>query len=365
MSLRLAYLVGAPGVPVQGPSGCSAHVRALAKAFSAVADTRVYAACKADHRGVFGEDQPAWVGGVPGWPSWLSRYRELREVWAARRVGRRLVEDGLSGWMPDLVVERHTLFSDAGWRASTRLHVPHVLEVNAPLLMERERFETVLRPDWARGWERDVLLAAPAIAAVSRWLVRWLRSEVGCRNVRWVPNGVVPYRGDRARGRERLGLSPDEPAIGFVGSFKPWHGHQRLGAVAAAVDARLVLIGEGNASVSDLDPERVIRTGFLDGLALADAIAALDVGLAPYPADAPPWFCPLKIFDYRARGVPVVTTDVGDGAVLVRGGGLAVPPDDEDAFIEAVRRCLQSARPPVRVRSWDTVAREILELGLG
>ena len=134
--------------------------------------------------------------------------------------------------------------------------------------------------------------------------------------------------------------------------------------MAAAVDARLVLIGEGTASVSGLDPERVIRTGFLDGLALADAIAALDVGLAPYPADAPPWFCPLKIFDYRARGVPVVTTDVGDGAILVRGGGLAVPPDDEDAFIEAVRRCLHSARPPVRVRSWDTVAREILELGL-
>jgi len=225
-----------------------------------------------------------------------------------------------------------------------------------------QRPASIPRNAWARGWERDVLLAAPAIAAVSRWLVRWLRQEVGCRNVRWVPNGVRPFKGDRARGRARLGLDSDEPAIGFVGSFKPWHGHQRMGEVAHAVGARLVLIGQGESTVTGLDPARVIRTGFVTGQALADAIAALDVGLAPYPADAPPWFCPLKIFDYRAAGVPVVTTNVGDGAILVRGGGLAVPPDDLDAFVEAVRRCLASGRPPVRVRSWETVAREMLEL---
>ena len=182
---------------MQGPSGCSAHVRALAKAFSAVADTRVYAACKADHRGVFGEDQPAWVGGVPGWPSWLSRYRELREVWAARRVGRRLVEDGLSGWMPDLVVERHTLFSDAGWRASTRLHVPHARGQRAAVDgagAVRDRTSAGL----ARAGARSA--RSPAIAAVSRWLVRRLRSEVVSQ---------------RALGSQRRGALPgDWPADG-------------------------------------------------------------------------------------------------------------------------------------------------------
>ena len=359
--MRLAYLVGAPGVPVQGPSGCSAHVRAITGAFGELGDTRLYAAEKSDRRGVFGEDVSAWTGGTPGWPSWLRRYREMREVLAARRVARRVVEDGLSGWMPDVLVERHALFSDAGWRASSRLKVPWVLEVNAPLVMERERFETVLRPAWARGWERDVLLAAPAIAAVSRWLVQWLRQEVGCRNVAWVPNGVAPLVGDRARGRAALGLDGDEPAIGFVGSFKPWHGHQRLGALATDLDARLVLIGAQSQPVPDIAPERVLRPGHLSGQALADAVAALDVGLAPYPADAPPWFCPLKIFDYRAQGVPVITTDVGDAAVLVKGGGFAVPADSPDAMREAVQRVL-GHRPPVRVRSWTNVAKDILAL---
>jgi glycosyltransferase involved in cell wall biosynthesis len=282
-------------------------------------------------------------------------------VWAARRVGRRVVEEGLSGWTPDVLIERHALFSDAGWKASTRLGVPWVLEVNAPLVAERERFETVLRPEWARGWERDVLQAAPAIAAVSRWLVRWLRQEVGCRNVTWVPNGVMPMVGDRNRGRAALGLSPDEPVLGFVGSFKPWHGVGRLGPVATAVGARLVLVGAGPQEVEGIAASRVVRAGHLHGQAFADAVAALDVGLAPYPADAPPWFCPLKIFDYRAQGVPVVTTDVGDSPLLVKGGGLSVPAADVDAMVDAVRQCL-GQRPTPRVRSWESVARDVVAL---
>lgn len=359
--MRVAYIVGAPGVPVQGPSGCSAHVRAVTHALSELADTRLYAACETDRRGRFGRPTPAWIGGTPGWPSWLSPYREMREVWAGRRIARRVVEDGLGGWMPDVLLERHSVFCDAGWRASERLERPWVLEVNAPLVQERARFEEVRQPRWARRWERSVLRAAPAIAAVSRWLVDWLRNEVGCRRVKWVPNGVAPFVGDRARGRRMLGLDGDEPAIGFVGSFKPWHGHDRLAVVARELDAKLVLVGKRPEAVEGLSPDRVVLPGHLHGQPLADAVAALDVGLAPYPSDAPPWFCPLKVFDYRAQGVPVVTTQVGDAPVLVKGGGTAVPPDDTDAMVLACRRWI-GQRPAPKVRRWSSVVREVLEL---
>lgn len=359
--MRVAYIVGAPGVPVQGPSGCSAHVRAFSHALSEQADSRLYAACEADRRGRFGRPTPAWIGGTPGWPSWLGRYREMREVLAARRIARRLTEDALGGWHPDVIIERHSVFSDAGWRVSDRLGLPWVLEVNAPLVTERLRFEEVRQPRWARRWENSVLRAAPAIAAVSRWLVDWLKTEVGCRNVKWVPNGVAPFVGDPERGRRELALAEDDVAIGFVGSFKPWHGHDRLAEVARVLGAKLVLVGQRPERVDGLPPEQVVLTGHLHGQRLADVVAALDVGLAPYPADAPPWFCPLKIFDYRAQGVPVVTTEVGDAPVLVKGGGTAVPPDDTDALVEACRQWI-GRRPPPRVRRWSSVVRDVLEL---
>lgn len=357
MSVRIAYLLPAPGVPVQGPSGASAHARGIVRALRETHDVRLLAARITDRRGHFGETIAARAAGVPGWPSWLETYRDLTEVFAARRIARRLLHDAHTTWAPQLVIERHSLFSDAGWRVHDRLGVPWVLEVNAPLWEERQRFEKLRRPRWARGWERDVLLAAPIIVAVSQWLVRWLTEEVGCQNVHWVPNGVDARLGDRMAGRRALGVPPHQPLVGFVGSMKPWHGVGRLPRLAHAAGATLVLVGRPPRN----PPPGVITTGHLDPNQLADVVAALDVGLAPYPADAPPWFCPLKILDYRAQGTPVVATNVGDCRALVGDTGTVVAPEDEDGFIDAVQSWIGRRVVPTP-RSWQDVGSEIISI---
>jgi starch synthase len=357
--LRIAYLVPAPGIPVRGPSGSSAHVRALAQAWVDDHDIRVFAARLNDRRGVFGEPVKAVAVGAPGWPSWLGRYRDLVEVAAARRVSERVLFEARNGWTPDVIVERHTLFSDAGWRLHDALGVPWVLEVNAPPTVERERFEVLRRPRWASRWERSVLQACPTIVTVSRWLVKWLEEEIGCRNVHWVPNGVAAIRGNRARGRALLGLEDEVPVVGFVGSMKPWHGADRLAQIADAAGARLAIVGPPS-----VDIEGAICTGHLNPQALADAVSAMDVGLAPYPADAPPWFCPLKVLDYRAQGTPVVASDIGETRALVGQGGTVVPADDIEGMIAATRGWL-GQRTNRRIRSWHRVGRQMLAIALG
>ncbi len=354
--MRVAYLLPAPGIPVQGPSGASAHARGVVTALREAHDVRFYAARDADGRGLFGEPTEAVVTGVPPWPAALGRFRDQQEIGAARRVARRVLHDAYDGWMPDVVVERHSLFSDAGWRVHDRLGVPWVLEVNAPATVERVRYEELRRPDRAQEWERRVLQAAPVVVAVSRWLVRWLKEEVGCRNVTWVPNGVPGLRGDRARGRRLLGLSEDEPLIGYVGSGRQWHDLGVLSRVADAAGARLALFG----AFPDA-PAGALAPGHLPPQVLADAVAALDVGLAPYKADSPEWFCPLKILDYRAQGTPVVATDLGDVGALVEDGGSVVPPDDVDALVTSVCAWMGRRVQP-RIRSWRSVAREVLQV---
>ncbi len=358
--MRITYLLPAPGIPVQGPSGSSAHARGLVRALRRQHDVRLLAAKIHDRRGSFGEPTRARAVGVPGWPSWLRTYRDLTEVIAARRISRRVIEQAHAGWVPDLIIERHSLFSDAGWRIHDRLAVPWVLEVNAPLWEERRRFEQLRRPAWALDWQREVLQAAPCIVAVSRWLVDWLRSDIGCDNAHWLPNGVDLRLGSRAAGRALLGVAEDVPVIGFVGSMKPWHGLDRLAGVAAAAGARLALVGRLAKGMTA--PEGALLTGHLDPDALADAVAALDVGLAPYPADAPPWFCPLKILDYRAQGTPVVATDVGECAVLVGDAGSVVPAEDDDALIDAVRHWLAQPRPAPAARTWGEVGEKLLAI---
>lgn len=355
--MKLAYLVAAPGIPVQGPTGASGHLRDVVAALRAQGPTRLYAARDVDHRGRFGGPSPAVITGTPGWPSWLPRWRELREVRASRRLARHVLEDAHGGWCPDVLIERHTIFSDAAWRVGDRLGRPWMLEVNAPLVDERLRFEEVRNLELARRWERSVLLAAPCIVTVSPWLKTWLETQVGCRRVHWVPNGVRALRGDRARGRALLGVDEDQKVIGFLGSDRPWQGLEVLPEVAARVGARVALLGRFQNP-----PEDALTPGFLEGQQLADAVAALDVGLVPYPKDAPPWFCPLKVFQYRAQGTPVVATDVGGVGKLVRGGGSVVPPGDVDALVIAVQRWLAQGRTPIKVRSWSTVASDLRRL---
>ena len=46
--------------------------------------------------------------GVPGWPSWLGSWRDLREVRVARRIARQVIAEARDTAPPDLVIERHS-----------------------------------------------------------------------------------------------------------------------------------------------------------------------------------------------------------------------------------------------------------------
>ncbi len=342
---RPIVLSGAVGIPALGPSGASAHLRGVATALRAplVCPLAVDARGAAESLGV-----PIVATGLAGWPTWAPR-QAMREVRTGRRCAEAAIEQA-----PTLIWERHSLFCDAGWKAHAATGARWVLEVNAPLVEERARYETLPDRAFAESWELDVLLAAPEIVAVSAWLAEWLRG-VGCRRVRHLPNGVSAHRGDREGARARLGLR-DELVVGFVGSMKPWHGVERLPALLDALPAAVgLLVGQGPAQVSH---PRLRVLGHRSEADTADLIAAMDVGLAPYAAAAPPWFCPLKVLAYRAQGTPVVATDLGDCRALTGDGGTVVPGETGvEALVEAVRgwagrRCAPS------VRSWETVVEE-------
>ncbi len=266
---------------------------------------------------------------------------------------RRLAAIATNEWTPDLIWERHALFSDGARKLAKRRKIPRLVELNAPLALERARFGRVRDAAYARYMENSNLIAADRVIAVSAWLADWARN-LGCERVSHVPNGVQATPGDRELGREGLeGL-----VVGFVGTNKPWHGIESIPAILDALpEATALMVGDGPVPVPE--HKRIVSVGRTSPDHLPDRIAAMDVGLAPYSTDAPPWFCPLKILEYRAQGVPVVAQDIGDCRALVGDGGEVLDTDDPEAWAAAIRRQAKRPRLPL-IRSWDDVVADAM-----
>jgi glycosyltransferase involved in cell wall biosynthesis len=344
LRVRPVVVSGAPGIPSAGPSGASAHLRAIADALGA---TRLVTPCAVDHRGPTEDPRtPLRITGRARRLPWLPGARDNAEIATGRRI-----ERALAGQAPSVLWERHSLYCDAGWRLHAKLGVPWILEVNAPPAQERARWDRATDPSLAARWEREVIAAAPRVIAVSRWLSAWCR-DLGAREVRHVPNGVSPHHGDRDATRRALGVE-DRLVVGFVGSGRAWHGVSRLVALLDALPDAVALI-VGTASVAHV---RALHAGVVSEARVADLVAAMDVAVAPTLEDGPPWLCPLKLLHYRAQGTPIVATKVGDTGDLL-GPGDVLLDDWRDAH-DAVRT-LAGRRTARWVRSWDEVVTEAL-----
>lgn len=225
----------------------------------------------------------------------------------------------VSRFRPDVIYERHALDNRVGMRIAREFALPLLLEVNAPLA--REEFEqgrlSTLEPSLSR--ELEVLRAADAVLAVSRVLSDILVADgVAPERISVIHNGasrelLAAPRDPSFRTRFAAG---EELVLGFVGFPRPWHGLDRvIRALAehrdgALARARFWLAGEGPA-VEGLVAlaaklgvgERMRVVGVLARREIVPFLDSIDIALQPA---ATRYASPLKLFEYLARGVPVI-----------------------------------------------------------
>ena len=362
--MRVAYLCADPGVPVFGTKGSSVHVQEIVRAWQGSgASVKVYCTRLGSARpkdlGALEvvERRPAAASGAD---------REKAAAGAADLLAHSITEQGC-----DLVYERYSLFSTGLAAVTEELRIPGVLEVNAPLIEEQQRYRQLWDVDGAEAALRSNAGRADVVACVSRPVVDWVRRYVPLAKTVLAPNGVNVSR------IRPMALS--SPATGiltaaFVGTLKPWHGLPGLVEAVALANKRpepgprwrIRIIGDG--------PMRTVLETLADKLQVAaeftgavrpeevpELLGACDVACAPYPAaeaGREDYFSPLKIFEYMAAGMPIIASATGQTPTILAHGrtGLLVPAGDRRAFADAL--AILAGDPVLRLRLGQAARQE-------
>jgi starch synthase len=360
--MRLAYLSTDPGISYGGAKGASVHLASMAEALGAEGNDVLVLVSAIDPTaspppGVAVEVLPG-----PGKRAATVQRLDFRDELAAW-LQRRLEHFGA-----DALYERLALHSAAGATVARRLAIPHLVELNAPLLEEAARYRRLEEPDVAARLERTTLSHADLVLAVSPPLAAYARAR-DARRVEILPNAAAIERFPPPR------QNGGDPVAVFAGSCRPWHGIETIAAawrLLGSAAPRLLVIGDG-PSGGLLRGLPATVTGVVPPARVPALLARAAIGLAPYSADAPDYFSPLKLFEYLAAGLATVVADLPAVTDVVdENSAVVIPCGDANALAGAVsvlcadpserRRLGENGRALVEARhTWSHRARRILE----
>jgi glycosyltransferase involved in cell wall biosynthesis len=277
---------------------------------------------------------------------------------------------------PDFIYQRYARFSWAGVVAANRIKRPLLLEYNGSEVWVGKHWDRVGNLDLLERYERLNLDAAARIFVVSEVERRNLEARgVDGQKIVVNPNGVDVERFRPGIGgteaRRELQIADGEVVAGFVGTFGPWHGVEKLAetikTIPEDVPVRFLLVGSGSlhAEVEKLldGDQRVIFTGAMAHERVAQLLDACDILVAPHVplADGSEFFgSPTKIFEYMAMGKGIVASRLGQiGEVLVDGEtALLVEPGDVEELRAAILGLVESEELRKRL---GARAREVAE----
>lgn len=199
---------------------------------------------------------------------------------------------------------------------------------------------------------------ADAITIGSPQLAARLSADFGVTGA-VVRNGV-DIAAFQSQGAAPAGL-PAEPFAVYVGMVQERVDLDLLAATTSALPT--VVAGPSSPAVRDrLEAAGVICLGAVAPALVPGLLQRAAVGIVPHVVDALTMSMdPLKVYEYRAAGLPVVSTSVAgsevDGVHVVHDG---------DHWADAVRRSAALGRVVATgLRDWDEIATEMFRIHTG
>jgi glycogen synthase len=297
-----------------------------------------------------------------GTPAGLPGLRELGEINALDRAIRALARE----WRPDIIhAHSPALCGAAASRAARALDIPFVYEIRAfwedAAVGNLTGTQGNLKYRLTRALETRVAKQADALFTICAGLKDDLAARgIAPGKIGVMMNGVdlalfgEPVARDDALAAS-LGLAPEAPVIGYIGSFYAYEGVDDLIAAMPLLrqshpQARLLLVGAGpmaevwRAAAAALpEPEAVIFTGRVPHSEVERYYSLVDVLAYPRKGQRlTDLVTPLKPLEAMAQRRLVAASSVGGHRELIEDGvtGTLFAPDNPAACAAALARLL-------------------------
>jgi glycosyltransferase involved in cell wall biosynthesis len=198
--------------------------------------------------------------------------------------------------------------------------------------------------------ERYSLSTGDGFTAASVYLRDYLAARANGRSVLFLPNGFDTELDVNIVSSEVLRKIEQSSAkkLIYVGAITKGYQIWELAELAVQIrerqlDWKIYVVGTGpdeQAFRSELRDKKVnevvVLTGWVPTETIAGILRSADVLLFPFHASVQNTArCPLKIYQYVASGVPVVTNQVGEVARVLSEAGYYYPPGNVQLLLEA------------------------------
>ena len=307
--------------------------------------------------------------------SFQYRIHRIEEASLYKYRFKKVVKRAMKSFCPDAVYERYALGHRDCFLLCRKQGIPFILEVNALLARETRTLSEKQKNASAAGMRKEIafLKRVKNLMVVSEQLKKEIAPD--SQSIVVNPNGVNPglfhpkiqgFRILKQYGLER------KKVLGWVGGFGPGRGLEQVVDIATQInqiqkDIVFLIVGDGplKDKVVELIKSRqlshmFVLTGSVSKTRVPQYIAAMDIALAPYPAQGAAYFSPLKVFEYMAMAKVVAAIDEGQCRELLGdGAGLLLPPDDHRLWAEKIVKLLDDDEK--RKQMGDLARKKILD----
>ncbi|HWQ13100.1 MAG TPA: glycosyltransferase family 4 protein [Roseiflexaceae bacterium] len=376
--MRILYV--ASGIPVPGTLGGSTHTLEVARGLAARGHTvHVVASSREGWGGLRSLARPVSTT-LDGF-----HLHHLDIPKAAALLGAPVILRLARALRPDVVMERYYNFAGAGLLAAARLGRPSILEVNAlivdPPQVAKRRLDDALGGPMRRWALAQCRMASrivtPLYTTVPPEIPRAKIVELpwGANVGRFAP--IADCRSQITDGGASQAasckLQATVPTVVFLGSFRAWHGALDFVRAAGLLlgqgrDVRFLLVGDGPERAAAERaaaawPGRFCFTGAVPYEQVPALLGQATLGVAPFTTAPHPalraagfFWSPLKVYEYMAAGLPVVTADIHPLNQVVRDGqeGVLFREGDVAGLAAAIGRLLDD---PAAARAMGARAR--------